>query len=105
MIKRYKQNDRFQLLINDVEEKYKLRDAEETCENILKIEKSIMEIRNLFNELSFIVDLQQEKIQQIEHSVDVNLHKVEKGRKKIISANKKKSKIRRVSFNAIKGLF
>lgn len=80
-----------------MEEKYMLREAEDRCDSLLKIESSILEVRNLFNELALIVDLQSEKIDEVEKLVDENLVKVEKGKKKLKSASKKKEKGRYVS--------
>lgn len=88
-----------------MEEKYKLREAEDKRNEILKIESTIIEIRNLFNELALIVDLQEEKIETVERLVDANLAKVESGKRKITSANKKRKKARYVSIIKVHCLF
>ncbi|KAK6625357.1 hypothetical protein RUM43_005654 [Polyplax serrata] len=84
------------LLMNDMEEKSMLREVENRRDNILKIESTILEVRNLFNELALIVDLQQEKVEEVEKQVDENLATVESGKKKIFSATKKRGKMRYV---------
>lgn len=82
--------------MNDMEEKSRLREVENRRDKILKIESTILEVRNLFNELALIVDLQQEKVEEVEKLVDENLARVESGKKKIFSATKKREKMRYV---------
>ena len=86
----------FQLLLESLDEKYRLEEVEARHREIINVEKSIRELRNLFRELAFSVATQGEKITNMNQYVVKSQRKVESARHDVEAARIKKTRSRKV---------
>lgn len=72
-----------------------IRDIEERHHDIIKLERQVLEVYELFKDLAVLVDIQQEHLDVIENRVTSAKAYVEHGEKDLISAEKSQNKARR----------
>ncbi|CAH2007094.1 unnamed protein product [Acanthoscelides obtectus] len=78
------------IIADSIEAKRQLRDIEERHQQLLKIERMLMEIRDLFLQMAILVDTQQELIDRVEYQAQAARDFVAKTPKILQDASKKK---------------
>ena len=81
------------LFVNNMEEM--MKDIKNRHEEIMKLEQSVLEIHELFKDLSNLVDLQQESLDIIEQRVKSSNNYVKAGATKIVKAHDYAKKTRK----------
>ncbi|XP_060529315.1 syntaxin-1A-like [Cylas formicarius] len=80
------------ILAETAETKRILQDLEERHQQLLKIERMLVDVRDLFIQMSILVDHQQGLVDRIEYQAQAAQDFVQQGRKEMAQAEKKKIK-------------
>lgn len=86
-----------QILTDTHQARQTLADIEARHEDIMKLEKSIKELHDMFIDMAMLVENQGDMIDRIEHHVSNSRNYVEKGREETTKALLFQSKARTVS--------
>lgn len=73
----------------------KVADIEERHDGIVKIQKGVQELQELWGNLGILIDEQQEFLDKIENNVEQTLDYVKKGQKQLQKAEKSQKKARK----------
>ena len=79
----------------------RVAELEDRHQGMMKIEKSIKELHELWNELNVMVTEQQENLDRIEANVEETKHYMEKASKNLVSAEKKQKSSRKLACCAV----
>ncbi|KAL0272668.1 UNVERIFIED_CONTAM: hypothetical protein PYX00_005545 [Menopon gallinae] len=83
------------LLLNELEQKINFRAVEDRHADIIKVEKSIEELKNLTQDLWLVVAIQSERVEYVEQYVQKTAKKVDDAAKTIDHASKLRNKTRK----------
>lgn len=79
----------------------RLHELEDRHQGMMKIEKSIKELHELWNELNVMVTEQQENLDRIEENVKETRHYMQKANKQLVSAESKQKSSRKLACCAV----
>ena len=83
------------VLASTAEARLALRDAEDRYDQLMAVEKSIVELNDMYKDLALMVDSQGSVIDRIAYNVEEATVKVETGQKQLKEAEKKKKGFRK----------